>query len=46
MISNSEVENIAQNIDVNETIFTSAKNGQNVENAFHKIAEEIVVRNK
>ncbi|NHJ21719.1 MAG: GTP-binding protein [Candidatus Lokiarchaeota archaeon] len=46
MISNSEVENIAQNIDVNETIFTSAKNGQNVEKAFHKIAEEIVVRKK
>jgi small GTP-binding protein len=46
MISNSEVENLAQNIDVNETIFTSAKNGQNVEKAFHKIAEEIVVRKK
>jgi small GTP-binding protein len=43
IISNKEVENLAQYINVNTTIFTSAKNGQNVEEAFHKIAQEIIV---
>jgi small GTP-binding protein len=43
IISNSDVENLAQYIKVNTTIFTSAKNGQNVEEAFRKIAKEIIV---
>ncbi len=43
IISNKEVENLAQYINVNTIIFTSAKNGQNVEEAFRKIAEEIIV---
>ncbi|MFX0076474.1 MAG: Rab family GTPase [Candidatus Hermodarchaeota archaeon] len=43
IISDGLVKNLAQNINVNTTIYTSAKNGQNVEEAFHKIAEEIVV---
>ncbi|MBY8987476.1 MAG: GTP-binding protein [Candidatus Lokiarchaeota archaeon] len=43
IISNSDIERLAQNINVNATIFTSAKNGQNVEEAFHQIAETIVM---
>jgi len=42
VVSNSDVENLAQNIDVGSTIFTSAKNGKNVEEAFHIIAREII----
>lgn len=42
-ISNREVENLAQSINANTSIFTSAKNGQNVEEAFRKIAKEIIV---
>ncbi len=41
-ISNNDIEKLAQIINVKATIFTSAKNGQNVEKAFHQIAEEIV----
>ena len=43
IISNKEFENLAQNIKVNTTIFTSAKNGQNVEEAFRTLAVEIIV---
>ena len=42
IISKKENEKLAQTIHVNATIFTSAKNGQNVEKAFHQIAEAIV----
>ncbi len=42
IISNNGIEKLAQTIDVKATIFTSAKNGQNVEKAFHQIAEAIV----
>ncbi|MBY9015944.1 MAG: GTP-binding protein [Candidatus Lokiarchaeota archaeon] len=42
IISNNDIEKLAQDIDVEATIFTSAKNGQNVENAFHQIAEAII----
>jgi len=42
IISNNDIEKLAQTIDVKATIFTSAKNGQNVEKAFHQIAEAIV----
>jgi Ras-related protein Rab-11A len=42
IISNNDVENLAQFINVKATIFTSAKNGQNVEKAFHQIAEAVV----
>jgi len=42
IISNKYLEQLAQTINVKATIFTSAKNGQNVENAFHIIAEAIV----
>ena len=41
-ISNNDIEKLAQIINVKATIFTSAKNGQNVEKAFHQIAEEII----
>jgi small GTP-binding protein len=43
IISNSEIDSLAHNINVNTTFFTSAKNGQNVEKAFRKIAEEIII---
>lgn len=42
IISNSDIEKLAQSINVKATISTSAKNGQNVEEAFHQIAEAIV----
>ena len=42
IVSNSNIEELSQNINVKATIFTSAKNGQNVEEAFHQIAEAIV----
>jgi len=42
IVSNSEIEKLAQDINVKATIITSAKNGQNVEEAFHQIAEAIV----
>jgi len=42
IVSNSDIEKLAQNINVKATISTSAKNGQNVEEAFHQIAEAIV----
>ena len=42
IISNNDIEKLAQSINVKATIFTSAKNGQNVEKAFHQIAEVIV----
>ena len=42
IISNNDIEKLAQITNVKATIFTSAKNGQNVEKAFHQIAEEIV----
>jgi len=42
IISNNDIEKLAQVINVKATIFTSAKNGQNVEKAFHQIAEEII----
>ncbi len=42
IISKNENEKLAQTINVNATILTSAKNGQNVEKAFHQIAEAIV----
>ena len=42
LISNNDIEKLAQITNVKATIFTSAKNGQNVEKAFHQIAEEIV----
>ena len=42
IITNSDIEKLAQDINVNATIFTSAKNGQNVEKAFHQIAEAVV----
>ena len=42
IISKNEIEKIAQSINVKATIFTSAKNGQNVEKAFYQITEEIV----
>ena len=41
IISNKEIEKLAQDINVKATIFTSAKRGQNVEDAFHQIAELI-----
>ncbi len=44
-ISNNDIEKLAQAINVKATIFTSAKNGQNVEKAFHQIAEVIVTSN-
>ena len=43
IISNNEVEDLAQNINVNTIFFSSAKNGQNVEEAFQKIAEDIII---
>jgi small GTP-binding protein len=42
IVSNSDIEKLAQIINVKATIFTSAKNGQNVEEAFHQIAESII----
>ena len=42
IISNKDIEKLAHIINVKATIFTSAKNGQNVEKAFHQIAEEII----
>lgn len=42
IISNNDIEKLAQSINVKATIFTSAKNGQNVEKAFHQIAEAVV----
>jgi Ras-related protein Rab-32 len=42
IVSNSDIKKLAQNINVNATIFTSAKNGQNVEEAFRQIADEII----
>lgn len=42
IVSNSDIEKLAQNINVKATISTSAKNGQNVEEAFHQIAEAII----
>ena len=42
IISNSDIEKLAQSINVKATISTSAKNGQNVEEAFHQIADAIV----
>ena len=42
IISNNDVEKLAHLIDVKTIIFTSAKNGQNVEKVFHQIAKEIV----
>jgi len=45
IVSNSEIEKLAQDINVKATIITSAKNGQNVEEAFHQIAEAIVTSN-
>lgn len=42
IVSNSDIEELSQNINVKATISTSAKNGQNVEEAFHQIAEVIV----
>lgn len=42
IVSKSEIKKLAQNINVKATIFTSAKNGQNVEEAFHQIADEII----
>jgi len=42
IISNNDIEKLAQAINVKATIFTSAKNGQNVEKAFHQIAEAVV----
>ncbi len=45
IISNNEIEKLAQAINVKTIIFTSAKNGQNVEKAFHQIAEAIITFN-
>ncbi len=45
IISNNDIEKLAQTINVRATLFTSAKNGQNVEKAFHQIAEVIVTSN-
>ncbi|NVM17819.1 MAG: GTP-binding protein [Candidatus Lokiarchaeota archaeon] len=42
IVSNNDIEKLAQIINVNAILFTSAKNGQNVEEAFHRIAERIV----
>ena len=42
LVSNNDIEKLAQVINVKATLFTSAKNGQNVEEAFHRIAETIV----
>ena len=42
IISNNDIEKLAQAINVKATIFTSAKNGQNVEKAFYQIAEAVV----
>jgi len=42
IVSNNDIEKLALNINVKATISTSAKNGQNVEEAFHQIAEAIV----
>jgi len=42
IISNNDIEKLTHAINVKATIFTSAKNGQNVEIAFHQIAEAIV----
>lgn len=42
IISNNDIEQLAQTIDVKALIFTSAKNEQNVEKAFHLITEAIV----
>jgi Ras-related protein Rab-32 len=45
ILSNNDIEKLAQNINVKATVFTSAKNGQNVEEAFHQIAEAIILSN-
>jgi len=45
IISNNEIEKLAQAINVKTIIFTSAKNGQNVEKAFHQMAEAIITFN-
>jgi len=45
IISNNDIEKLAQNINAKATIFTSAKNGKNVEEAFHQIAEAIISSN-
>ncbi len=45
IVSNSDIEKLAQDINVKATIITSAKNGQNVEEAFHQIAETIITSN-
>ena len=42
IVSTSDIEKLAQDINVKAIISTSAKNGQNVEEAFHQIAEAIV----
>ena len=42
IVSNNDIEKLAQDINVKASIITSAKNGQNVEEAFHQIAEAIV----
>ena len=42
LISNNDIEQLAKTIDVKALIFTSAKNEQNVEKAFHLITEAIV----
>ncbi|MHA2287205.1 MAG: Rab family GTPase [Promethearchaeota archaeon] len=45
IVSKSDIKRFAQLVDVKSTIFTSAKNGQNVEKAFYQIAEAIVASN-
>jgi Ras-related protein Rab-32 len=42
IVSTSDIEKLAQDINVKAIISTSAKNGQNVEEAFHQIAGAIV----
>lgn len=43
IITNKDIEKLALDINVKSIIFTSAKNGQNVEEVFHQIAELIVL---
>ena len=45
MVSKPDIEKLAQNVKVKTTVFTSAKNGQNVEEAFRQIAKAIVTSN-
>ncbi|MHA1477567.1 MAG: Rab family GTPase [Promethearchaeota archaeon] len=42
IVSTSDIEKLAQDINVKAIISTSAKNGQNVEEAFHQIAGAII----